>query len=77
MSKTNFEVIMIHYKKFRLVENGRNWKVYFTHNNEERFIGYYTGHISPNDDIELLLTNHLRDYTDVLRKWNFSAPTHI
>ena len=64
----------IRVKKFRCVERKTGgYRVYFTLNNEERWIGYYNGWLSGNEEEdEKSLTNSVCDYSDVIAKWNLS-----
>ena len=61
-------------KNFRCVEiNDGCYCVYFTLNNKEKFIGYYKGLLSGDEEAdEKRLTNSLCDYTEVIKKWNIS-----
>ena len=62
------------FKNFRCVEqkNGE-YRVYFTLNGEERWIGYYNGSLSGDEEQdEKRLVGAVRDYSDVIMKWEIA-----
>lgn len=64
----------LRFKNFRCVEqkNGE-YRVYFTMKGEERWIGYYNGYLSGDEEQdEERLVGFARDYSDVIMKWETS-----
>lgn len=62
-------------KNFRCVKRkSGDYRVYFSLNGEERWIGYYNGYISGNEEIDekSLTGSKVCDYTDIINKWNIS-----
>lgn len=60
-------------KNFRIIYEGRDKRVYFTHKGEERFIGYYHGHLWYNDArAEKQLTDSVCNYKEVIKKWEIA-----
>jgi hypothetical protein len=60
-------------KNFRILENGKTKRVYFTHKGEERFIGFFRGHLSHDDaHAERELTDSVCNYKEVIKKWECS-----
>lgn len=64
----------IRVKNFRCVKRkAGDYRVYFTFNEVERWIGYYNGWLSGNEEKdEKRLTNSVCDYSEVIAKWNLS-----
>lgn len=61
-------------RKFRLVAKGNSIRIYFTFNNEERYIGYYHGRLDASDEeIFRNITGALGDYTTAIMRWKMSG----
>lgn len=65
----------IRVKNFRCVEQeSGEYRVYFSLHGEERWIGYYKGYLSGNEDKDEqnLTGSNICDYADVIKKWKMS-----
>ncbi len=65
------------FKSFRCVEyTPARFKVYFSYQGEEMCIGYSKALLAPyysdEKNEEAILGNSIRDYTDVIRKWEIA-----
>lgn len=65
----------IKHKNFRAIKiRPLQYRIYFTFNGEERFIGYKRGVISNVDSVEkkdeFFLGNAIGDYSEVIYRWN-------
>lgn len=60
-------------KSFRCEEyKPGQWKVFFNHRDEERFIGYFSGYPTEAN----LLGNSIGDYSNVLNRWDMAGYTY-
>ena len=61
------------------LDNKNGWRVYYTREGEERFVGYSRASLYKGYDYDesILLGNKIGDYSDVMRNWKYSTTRRV